>query len=146
MRKLLIFTCLTLTLLACKKTEEEPKVTPVPEDIEMKRITSAPWLMYKATANSLNIWDVGVIEPCQKDDTYKFYKDSSLMQYENANICSGNTDSTESYWSFYEGRKKLIGTILNITDTAEILLLDDNFMNVKIDYEGSPVVLYFKKN
>jgi hypothetical protein len=145
MKKLLIFTFLTLAAIGCKKTVEEPQVTQIPEDIEMKRITSAPWLMYKATANGLNIWDVGVIESCQKDDTYKFYKDSSLMQYENANICSGNTDSTESSWSFYEGRKKLIGTILNITDTAEIVLLDDNFLNVKLDYEGSPVVIYFKK-
>ena len=111
----------------------------------MKRITSHDWIMYKVTLGGLNMWDAGVIQSCQKDDSYKFYKDSVLMTYENANVCSGNSDSTESSWQFFDGRKKLVGTILGSTDTADILLLDDLNLNVQVDYSGSPAVIYFKK-
>lgn len=148
MRKLVLFVVLSTALFACKKKTEDSvnNPAPAPEDLEMKRITSHDWIMYKVTLGGLNMWDAGVIQSCQKDDSYKFYKDSVLMTYENANVCSGNSDSTESSWQFFDGRKKLVGTILGSTDTADILLLDDLNLNVQVDYSGSPAVIYFKKN
>jgi len=51
-----------------------------------------------------------------------------------------------SNWSFYDGRKKLIGSVLGINDTATILDLQDATMNLLVDYNGNPVTVYFKKN
>ena len=46
----------------------------------------------------------------------------------------------------YDGRKKLIGSVLGINDTATILDLQDATMNLLVDYNGNPVTVYFKKN
>jgi hypothetical protein len=87
-----------------------------------------------------------MIEDCQKDDTYRFYRDSTLMVYDNTDKCSGGTDSTDSEWQFFDGRKKLIGTILGTTDTANVLVLDPSSMILGIDFDGSPLKVYFKNN
>lgn len=142
-----LFILTAVIFVSCKKTEDEkPQVNnPPASDIEMNRICAAPWKAYQVDVNNMNIWDL-LIEPCQKDDTYKFNRDSSLIHYENANVCSGMPDSSSSEWTFYEGRKKLIGTILGITDTAEIVTLQDNEMKLSVDYNGMPALIYFKKN
>lgn len=142
-----IFIFSVIIFAACKKTEDEkPQVNNTPtSDIEMNRICANPWKAYQVDVNNMNIWDL-LIEACQKDDTYKFNRDSSLIHYENTDVCSGMPDSSSSQWTFYEGRKKLIGTILGITDTAEIVTLQDNEMKLSVDYNGMPALIYFKKN
>ena len=130
---------------ACKKEIIIEQGMPAPEDVEMKRITAAPWIVYKVTLGGTDIWNLGLIPSCQKDDSYIFRRDSSLTQYENAEICAGGSDSTNSEWTFYEGRKKLIGSVLGIDDTATILDLQDASMNLLVDYNGNPVTVYFKK-
>lgn len=146
MKKLLIFGLLAVGFFACKKEDPQPGSNDVVEDIPMKRLTSFPWLVYKATLNGNNIWNLGLIDACQKDDTYKFNRDSSLINFENTNVCSGNPDSTMTDWRFYQGRDKLIATMLGITDTALILALDTADMQLQVNYQGSPVILFFKKN
>lgn len=146
MKYILGLFCLLFLLNACKKetiieTDKQP-----PVDVEMNRITANPWIVYKVTMGGTDIWNLGLIPSCQKDDTYKFSKDSTMTQYENAEICSGGTDSTISKWSFYDGRKKVIGSVLGINDTATILDLQDASMNLLVDYNGNPVTVYFKKN
>lgn len=143
-----LFSVIVLVFLlnACKKeiiieTDNQP-----PVDTEMNRITANPWIVYKVTLGGTDIWNLGLIPSCQKDDTYKFRRDSSLTQYENKDICAGGIDSTESTWTFYEGRKKIIGSVLGIDDTATILDLQATTMNLLVDYNGSPVTVYFKKN
>jgi hypothetical protein len=143
-----LFSVIVLVFLlnACKKETIIEQGAPAPEDIEMNRITANPWIVYKVTLGGTDIWNLGLIPSCQKDDTYKFRRDSSLTQYENSEVCSGGTDSTESTWTFYEGRKKIIGSVLGIDDTATILDLQETTMNLLVDYNGNPVTVYFKKN
>lgn len=145
MKQFLISLSFVLLLFSCKK-EDVVDITPKQaEDLEMKFITAFPWIIYKVTLNGSNIWDIGLIEACLKDDSYSFKRDSSLIQFENKNICSGNPDSTVTQWTFYEGRKKIIASVLSLTDTAEILLLNESDMELMVDYEGSPVRVFFKK-
>lgn len=146
--RLFLFVFVLLGLNACKK-EDPPKKTINNDqpgtDVEMIKITASPWIAYRADFNGLNGWDF-LVEDCQKDDSYKFNKDSTVVQYENANICSGMPDSTTNNWNFYEGRKKLIGTFFGITDTATIITLLDKEMKLNVDYNGTPVTIYFKRN
>ena len=130
---------------SCKKETAPPPSPPiVQEDLEMKRITSAPWKIYRVEVSGLDLYNLAV-PACQQDDTYRFYKDSTLMQYENGNICSGNPDSTATHWEFYDGKKKLIGTVLGLTDTATVVTLEDALLKLSVDYNGSPAVIFFKK-
>src|SRR5690606_17902825 len=119
--------CAFLVLLifsACEKKTDGPGSPPDTRDIEMLRITAEPWTMYKVELSGQDIWNMGFIDQCQKDDTYRFYANKRMVQYENRNVCSGNTDSSENEWDFYNGRKSVIGSILGITDTAQILELE----------------------
>ncbi|MCC6818383.1 MAG: hypothetical protein IT245_05800 [Bacteroidia bacterium] len=146
MKKLLIFGLIALSIYACKKgTDVTPESNKPTEDLPMKYLTAAPWLAYKVTLSGVNIWDLGMIDGCMKDDSYRFYKDSTLTQYENTNVCSGSPDSTESEWYFFKGREKMVASILGLTDTANIISLDTANMQLQIDYDGSPVMVYFKK-
>ena len=136
-------------LFACKKEKEdikdEQQQQPV-EDIDLKRITAHQWIVYKLEAGSLNVWDFpGLIEACLKDDSYRFYKDSTLTQYENAKVCSNGKDSTVNNWQFYDNKKKLIGTMLGITDTVDIISLQDTSMQFSLEYDGTPAMIYFRK-
>lgn len=140
---------LAVGIYACKKETETPQTNDPPAptvDIDLKNISAKPWVMYKAELAGINIWNSGMIPDCQKDDLYRFYKDSTLMTYENTKKCSGNTDSTESSWMFYNNKKQIIGTILGIEDTADVVTLNETTLNLSIDYQGSPVKLYFKNN
>lgn len=140
-----IILCLAI-VQSCKKNTKEPKKDEPFVDVEMNKISAKPWLIYRVDLNGLNVWNAGLIEKCQKDDTYRFYKDSVLMVYDNVDKCSGGTDSTDSYWQFYKGRKRLIGTILGTTDTADILVLDPSSMILGIDLDGSPLKVYSKND
>lgn len=150
MKTRLIILAVLTGLAACKKEKDEyvqPEIVtdpPVQKDTIMDMISASSWLAYRADVNGFNVWDL-LVEDCTKDDTYRFYRDSTLMQYENTEVCPGSTDSSGSVWRFHEGRKKLIGTILNITDTAEILSLTKTEMKLSVDYNGTPALIYFKK-
>jgi hypothetical protein len=141
----IVITLVGFWAASCKKETAPPTIPPVvQEDLEMKRITSAPWKIYRVEVSGLDLYNLAV-PACQQDDTYRFYKDSTLMQYENGNICSGNPDSTATYWAFYDGKKKLIGTVLGLTDTATVVTLEDALLKLSVDYNGSPAVIFFKK-
>ncbi len=134
----------------CKKKEDTPKtndpvVVPT-DDIEMKRISKHQWMIYKLELSGTDVWNNPlIVKDCERDDSYRFYKDSTLMKYENANICSGEADSTENTWQFYDGRKKIIGTLIGIKDTLGIVSLQDTFMQLSVDFMGNPALIYFKK-
>lgn len=149
MKKYLVFTFILVAAIAsCKKEKEEPekKEDPKQEDLEMKRITKHQWIVYRVEVGGTDFWNFpGAFQTCQKDDSYRFYKDSTLMQYENTTFCSGGKDSTASSWQFYDGRKKLIGTLLGITDTVGIISLEDTTMQLLADYQGNPATIFFKK-
>jgi hypothetical protein len=135
-------------LMACKKEKEEVKEEekPATEDLDMKRISAHQWIIYKLEAGGTDLWGFpGIIETCMKDDSYRFYKDSTLMQYENAKVCSGGKDSAANRWQFYDNKKKLIGTMLGITDTVDVISLQDTTMQFSLDYQGTPALIYFKK-
>ena len=141
----LVFAIISIWVVSCKKETESPANPPaVTEDLELKRITSAPWKIYRVEVNGFDVYNLAV-PACQQDDSYRFYKDSTLMQYENGNICSGNPDSTATHWEFYDGKKKLIGTVLGMTDTANVVTLEDALLKLSVDYNGSPAVIFFKK-
>jgi len=141
----IVITLVSFWAASCKKETAPPPSPPVvQEDLDMKRITSAPWKIYRVEVSGLDLYNLAV-PACQQDDTYRFYKDSTLMQYENGNICSGNPDSTATYWAFYDGKKKLIGTVLGLTDTATVVTLEDALLKLSVDYNGSPAVIFFKK-
>jgi len=148
MKKLLFLSLLAfLAFEACKK-KDDPVVEPPKStaDVEMNRITKHQWTIYQLTVGGTDLWNFpGAFPSCQKDDSYRFYRDSTLMQYENSNVCSGNPDSTATSWRFYEGRKKIIGTILGLTDTVGVVSLEDSLMQLSVDYQGNPALIYFKK-
>lgn len=148
MKKLSLIAVLVLLAYSCRKTGEDPAPsTPqVVDDVEMRLITAFPWVAYKVSLSGVNIWDLGMIESCMKDDTYKFHKDSTFTQFENSNVCAGSEDSTQHDWMFYQGRKKIIGTFFGVRDTGEIMLLDTANFQVQVDYEGAPATLFFKKS
>jgi hypothetical protein len=141
---LLFFAVISVCLASCKKAEVPPSAAAIKEDLEMKTITSAPWKIYRVEVSGLDVYNLAV-PACQQDDSYRFYKDSTLMQYENGNICSGNPDSLATHWEFYDGKKKLIGTVLGLTDTASVVTLEDALLKLSVDYNGSPAVIFFKK-
>jgi len=112
----------------------------------MKRLTQWKWLIYKVEVGGVDFWKLpGVIESCTKDNTYKFYKDSVLTQYENTEVCSGAPDSTRSEWQFLDGRKKIMATLFGLSDTANVVSLGDSTMQLGINYQGSDALIYFKK-
>lgn len=139
-----IFFAALLFLNACKEDNDELVAGTAQEDLELKRITSAPWKIYRVEVSGLDVFNLAV-PACQQDDSYRFYKDSSLMQYENSNVCSGNPDSASTHWEFYQGKSKLIGTVLGITDTAGVVALEDQLMKLSVDYNGNPALVFFKK-
>lgn len=145
-----ILTFLIVLSAACKKEKKGPD-NPPPDNTpkiseRMMNITANEWIIYKFVLGGTDFWLVpGVIDACNKDNTYRFYRDSVLTTYENTNICSGNTDSTRSNWEFVDNEKKVMATIFNITDTADILLLNTTNMNLSFDYGGQPGTVYFKK-
>lgn len=141
----LVFAIISVWAVSCKKETESPANPPaVTEDLELKRITSAPWKIYRVEVNGFDVYSLAV-PACQQDDSYRFYKDSTLMQYENGDICSGNPDSLATHWEFYDGKKKLIGTVLGMTDTASVVTIEDALLKLSVDYNGSPAVIFFKK-
>lgn len=147
MKKELLAIILLLLVFSCKKKEkgDDGPATPA-QDIEMKRITQWKWLVYKVEVGGVDFWKLpGVIESCTKDNTYKFYKDSVLIQYENSEICSGADDSSRSEWQFIDGRKKLMATLFGMSDTANIVSLGDSTMQLGINYQGNDALIYFKK-
>jgi hypothetical protein len=145
MKKVVFFFTLgCLCFCACKKKKEVVDDKPK-EDIEMQRITKHPWEVYKLVVSGSDIWNTFLIKDCQKDDYYRFSKDSVLTQYENTNICAGGTDSVSSEWHFYEGRKKLIGTILGMTDTADVIMLEETEMQLGVTFQDNPTVIHFRK-
>ncbi len=132
-----------LVFSACKKPPVDP---PVEEDVEMRRISSHLWEAYKLELGGIDVWNYpGGLKDCQRDDSYRFNRDGSLIEYENAKVCTAGTDSFVNTWKFYDGRKQVIATVLGITDTAGIKLLDDTDMQLSMEYEGSPAVIYFRK-
>ena len=150
MKKTLIALTAICALYACKKETDTPSnnnnTTVIPEDQDMKKITAKPWLIYKAESNGINVWNLGAVEKCQKDDTYKFFKDSVLRQYDNVDKCSGTTDSTDNEWYFYNNKKQLVGYILGLQDTADIVSLTETELTVSLDYNGMPLKIFFKNN
>lgn len=147
MKKELLAIILLLCVFACKKKGKGDDGPSAPaQDIEMQRITRWKWLVYKVEVGGVDFWKLpGVIESCVKDNTYKFYKDSILTQYENSEICSGAPDSSRSDWQFMDGRKKVAATLLGLSDTADVISLEDSTMQLKINYQGSDALIYFKK-
>lgn len=133
-----------LVFYGCKKkvpTDEQPR-----EDVEMRRISQHTWEVYRVMVSGTDVWNIPqIIKECQKDDTYRFYRDSVLTHYENTDICSGGTDSARNSWRFIEGRRKIIATLLNMTDTGEIISLDETEMQLGVTLMDNPSVVYFRK-
>lgn len=143
----LLLTCIcaaALTLAACKKSDDPDVLPPPSGDVELTRITASEWKVYRVDLNNLNVYDL-LLEDCQKDDTYRFYKDSTLLHYENSSVCSGMPDSSATQWQFYNGKSQLIGTILGITDTVDVVSILATEMKLAVNYQGNPAVIYFKK-
>lgn len=147
MKKEWLAIVLLLFVFSCKKKDkgDDGPGTPA-QDIEMQRITRWKWLVYKVDVGGVDFWKLpGVIESCTKDNTYRFYRDSVLTQFENSEVCSGATDSSQSEWRFIDGRKKVMATLFGLSDTANVVSLGDSTMQLGINYQGSDAVIYFKK-
>ncbi|MES2617051.1 MAG: hypothetical protein V4613_04180 [Bacteroidota bacterium] len=139
-----------LIVASCKKEQpvkpDDQTTTQPVINYEMLRITKPYWTIYKFVLGGIDYWSIpGIIDACNKDNTYRFYKDSVLTTYENDNVCTGSTDSSRTNWKFLNNNKKIEATLLGTTDTADILLLTDSTMDLSIDYNGQPAKIYFKK-
>ncbi len=148
MQKVFISAIIIALAYSCKKKVEPPKTpenfTPAVDSIMLK-LTAHQWEIYDVKTSGTSVWNFpGVIQKCLKDDSYRFYKDSLLVSYENTLKC-GTDDSTTSDWQFIDGRKKVKATILNLTDTADIISLSNDKMQLALEYNGSPAEIYFRK-
>ncbi|MEN9345219.1 MAG: hypothetical protein RLZZ60_688 [Bacteroidota bacterium] len=143
MRKSFIaIACILGLLYACRKDIEY--IQPAPADTTLEKISQHDWTITRLDINGNNVFGL-VIPACQQDDSYRFYKDSVMSQYENANVCVGNADSSQSHWQLYNGTKSIIATVFGTTDTANIELITDTELTISLDYNGNPAVIYFKK-
>jgi hypothetical protein len=142
MRKSFIaIVCVLGLLYACEK---DINTLPITVDTTLEKISQHNWTIYRLDINGNNVFGL-VIPACQQDDSYRFFKDSVMSQYENANVCEGNADSSQSRWQLYNGNKSMIATVFGTTDTAKIENITDTELTISLDYNGNPAVIYFKK-
>ena len=113
-------------------------------DSTLETLSKHNWTIYRLDMNGLDVFGL-VIPTCQQDDSYRFFKDSVMSQYDNNNKCAGNSDSTNSHWQFYNGTKSLIATVVGTTDTAQIESITGSELKLSLDYNGNPAIIYFKK-
>ncbi len=139
---------LSVLILACKKNKSDGSESPAKTTFDSTsiHITTPLWVIYDVQSSGISVWGLpGIIDNCLKDNTYKFYPDSVLTSFENTNKCSGSADSTQSQWYLFNKNKNMVATILDVTDTAEIIKITSDRMQLLIDYEGNPVNAFFKK-
>lgn len=127
---------------SCRKSTID--LDKIPVDTTLETISKHDWTIYRLDMNGMNVFGL-VIPACQQDDSYRFYKDSIMSQYDNSNKCVGNSDSTLSQWQFYNGTKSIIATVFGTTDTAQIESITDTELKLSLDYNGNPAIIYFKK-
>ena len=141
--KYLLSIILLLTIVySCRKSTID--FDKIPVDTTLETISQHDWTIYRLDMNGMNVFGL-VIPACQQDDSYRFYKDSIISQYDNSNKCVGNSDSTLSHWQFYNGTKTIIATVFGTTDTAQIESITDTELKLSLDYNGNPAIIYFKK-
>jgi len=118
-------------------------------------LTSKTWKMSALTINPgydtsiagfpVTIYDAfNIIPPCKKDDTYKFNKDSSFVESEEANVCSPSASGT-GVW-FFNPSKTEVTTILNKDTTVYIIneLSETRFIATSrkpMDYNGKSYIV-----
>lgn len=89
MKKIFISTIVIALAYSCKKKAEPPKAPDsASANLEMQQITAHQWEIYDVKTGGFSVWNIpGIIQNCLKDDSYRFYKDSLLVSYENTLKC-----------------------------------------------------------
>jgi hypothetical protein len=144
MRKLLIVACVALLAFsACKDDKESPAPsTPVSPGL----LTGKDWRM---TANKMELSENGMdttidffadMEPCEKDDLYRFNEDKTVTLKAGATKCQASDPDTEpgGTWELSADGKKITITENGDGDTMDVITLTETTFKVSQTSEVSP--------
>jgi len=125
-----------LFVTSCDK--EKDKVEEPKAKTKTELITAGKWQM---SAGTLTMNNMGVdttydlfadMEACEKDDFMTFGTDGKGAEDEGATKCDPADDQTTSgTWKFYENETKLIITVDDDADTADIIELTETTLKLK---------------
>jgi hypothetical protein len=140
----LVFTFSVFFVVSCKKKDDktvEPPQSPQPSRTDL--ITAKLWKISGLTSGSSDLWNSGLVDPCNKDNTYRFKVNNILTAYDLPTKCNGSDpDSTNNPWTFTDNDTRIYVKInLNTTveDTASIIELTESKIVLDADYNSVPV-------
>ena len=112
MKKTLLFLGTIAVLSGCKKSDESPATASSRTDL----LTAKSWRLaaVTVTANGLPVPSSVFIEDCDKDDTFKFNADKTLVQDAGASKCNTSDPQTQAgTWAFNSDQSKLTIAVPN---------------------------------
>lgn len=139
MKKIMLFALCLLALAACRKEKKDHDEEPVKLPLEL--LTAGKWILlgYGFDDNNNQRIDAGedVIQPCQRDNTYEYNRDSTGFIRDNAISCNTGRPVSDFRWQFDQGFSRLIVgeqriNILKLTRDSMVLRhllpgLEDSF-------------------
>lgn len=139
-----------LAFTACKDKEDPPATNNGSSKSRKELITLKNWKISSLITSNTDIWGTAFVESCNKDNQYKFRSDDSLVLYDMSSKCSpSDPDSSTSMYKLYNGDKQIILNVkltssITVKDTADIVTLDENTLQLNAEYSGLPATITFK--
>jgi hypothetical protein len=126
MKQLFLISALSLLaiiLLFCKKKEKD---APEPSRPKKELLITPTWKYSFATIYD-NLDANGMIDPCEKDDTQKFYADNTCIRNDEGTRCNPTTEK-KGTWKLTDNDSKLI------MDTVTFMVEELTASSLKISY------------
>ena len=141
MKKLVYFSLLAATLVACKKDSEN---TPSKTDLLTAKAWKVTSMTKVATVDGQKYTETS-IDPCEADDSFQFKADKSIVFDQGATKCDPtNPQQVTGTWAFSNKEQtKLKVTLPNnfLIGEAEIKELTPNSMQLYFTYADSKIAV-----
>ncbi|MCC6818382.1 MAG: hypothetical protein IT245_05795 [Bacteroidia bacterium] len=146
---ILLISSLVVLAYACKKEDkkddDQTKSKPKSELIQ-----ASQWKVNSLVSGSMDVWNTPFVDACNRDNQYKFRSDDSLVLFDMTSKCNtSDPDSTVSFYKLIDNDTKIILNVnltstVAINDTADIIVLDENTLQLNAEYSGLPATITFK--
>lgn len=126
MKNISLCAIMLLALNSCKKEKDER----VKEKTAVELLTQKKWILIRYGFDDNNNQQVDehedMIQDCQNDNTYEFFRDSTGLVKENEKVCGTGNPVSAFTWQFANGNKELVlswnsASVVTLNETSLVL-------------------------
>ena len=132
MKNISLCAIMLLALNSCKKEKDER----VKEKTAVELLTQKKWILIRYGFDDNDNQQVDehedMIQDCQDDNSYEFFRDSTGLVKENEKVCGTGDPVSDFNWHFANGNKELVLS----WDTARVLALNETSLVLRFQIPG----------